>query len=156
MNKYFCRNKTQTLVWLGCMLTLLTTNASPASSRPKIRHIDRTWESLMGNQLFQAYYCVGLVGDLYRARVYNKSKTLRVSRLIQTLLKREKLFASQVRIGRGKKQKALFRHIKATVDLLLLALRSLEHPIHLHPLLEPLTAPLHCSEPELAPHQMFQ
>lgn len=129
MNKNVFRSIPQVIVGFGCALILLTILPSPVSSRPRIRHIDRTWESLMGNQLFQAYYCVGLVGDLYRAKVYSKSKTLRVSRLLQTLLKQERLFASKVRIGRGKKQKALFRHIKATIDLLLLALQSLEQTI---------------------------
>ncbi len=83
----------------------------------------------MGNQLFQAYYCVGLVGDLYRANVYKKGKARRVIRLLHSMLKREKKFIKKVRIGRGRKQKALYRHIRATIDLLLLALQSLDQNV---------------------------
>lgn len=95
-------------------------------ARPPTRQVNATWEELMGNQMFLAYYSVGLVGDLYRSKVYTPEKTRRVLSMLQSLLKKEKKFLKKIRVGRGRKQRALYRHIKATVDILLMALSSLE------------------------------
>ncbi|TNE44199.1 MAG: hypothetical protein EP343_31085 [Deltaproteobacteria bacterium] len=110
-----------------CMYVSLPVGQSEA--RPPTRQVHATWEELMGNQIFLAYYSVGLVGDLYRAKVYTPGKTKRVTRLLTSLLKKEKAFLKKIRVGRGRKQRALYRHLKATVDILLLALESLDNTI---------------------------
>jgi hypothetical protein len=84
----------------------------------------------MGNQLVMAYYSTGLLGDLYRAKVYSDAKTLHSVRLLYSLLGKEKIFIRRLDVGRHATQKALYRHILATIDLLLLALKSLQDVIN--------------------------
>lgn len=90
------------------------------------RSVHRAWEQLMENQLVQAYYCAGILGDLYRAKVYPKNKTKRYLRTLFKLLGRQKLFLVQ-RAKRGSRtQRKYFRHVLSTADMLLLTVHSLQ------------------------------
>lgn len=93
---------------------------------PSTQSLHAMWEELMGNQMIQSYYCVGLVGDLYRAKVYNTAKTQRIVLVLSNLIHRQKKFVQAIRIGRDSNQKALYRHIHSTLDMLRLALQSLQ------------------------------
>ncbi len=90
-----------------------------------LRRVHQTWELLMGNRLVMTYYSLGYLGDLYRHKIYNSSRTLRYLRTLQELVKKEKSFLSSFKYPAGRSNKLLFRRLKAVVDLLDLACNSL-------------------------------
>lgn len=117
-------------VWLGCFGLLANLavlwHVGSVWAAPSVQRLHAAWEESMGNQMIQSYYCVGLVGDLYRGGVYNAAKTQRIVTLLNSLLSKQKQFVKTLRIGSDRNQKALYRHIHSTLDLLVLAVQSLQ------------------------------
>ncbi|HAA58818.1 MAG TPA: hypothetical protein DCE42_28910 [Myxococcales bacterium] len=93
-------------------------DARRSLSKAKLNKVNKTWETLMGNRLVMTYFSLGVLGDMFRSKVYNAKKTQRYLKTLNALIQKEKTFLKDLKLPRGDDHKELFAKIRATVELM--------------------------------------
>lgn|GEM_PF-1758058 len=114
---------------VGLVMFGLLGFAPQAESRRSLRKVHETWEMLLGNNLVLAYYNLGLIGDLFRAKVYTSSKAHTQLRMVLQTLREDTALVKQLKPLGSRTRKDFFRKLKSTMHILYMGGLTLQKAI---------------------------
>jgi hypothetical protein len=109
----------------GALIVSLLVGVHSTSHARSLRKVHTAWETIQRANLVQAYYCAGILGDLYRAKIYSLTKTNRYATALRTLVIKQKAILRLLSKQGNRRQRRYYRQLHATADLVLLTLDHL-------------------------------
>ncbi len=129
MKRWTTRKLSHLKKLLPLLLFATVLNSRTLLAAPPVSIVNESWEKLSTDQLVLSYFSLGLIGDLYRAKIYPKEKVLRYTSFITEYLNFIKKTFNSARPRGSRAQKLWFNRYKAILDLLNLALENLQGSI---------------------------